>query len=398
MPSPNIVRLDGRFTTGTGRNIDATPAGRFCGGFTTLATPFARTINKSPHPRRLCAAVRGRKRRGFYYTPVRGDPMIRPVAVAVVWLIAAGPSHAFAWSCDGHRAVVFVAERLLSANTIGAAKAVLTASPPDPALRRSCAPVSADVLADAATWADDYRDTDPGTGSWHFINFPRSIGADTAAYKKYCPNGQCIVDAIVAQFQTLKTAADPKLRANALRFLLHLVGDIHQPLHAITNGDRGGNCLPVTYFTEVPLEDDRHGYSPNLHRVWDGDSIRRLMSRRGLADARALAGHVAQSLLPQTVAAAAPTAAGVNEWARASNGLARDVAYGRLPVKTPIEPGTAITLSSCDDNNHVARRIAGLHERLDGAYEQASVPVIVSQLRLAGVRLAATLKAAFPGS
>ena len=256
--------------------------------------------------------------------------------------------------------------------------------------------MASDVLADAATWADDYRDTDAGTAGWHFINFPRAIGANTAAYRKYCPNGNCIVDAIVAQFQVLKTSTDPKRRANALRFILHLVGDIHQPLHAITNGDRGGNCLPVTYFTEVSQEDDRYNFSPNLHRVWDGDSIRRLMTTRGLADARALAGTLARSQLPQTVAAAAPTAAGVNEWARAANQLARDVAYGRLPVKIPVEPDTAIRLSTCDDNNHVGRRFAVLHERIDAAYEQASVPVIVSQLRLAGVRLAAVLKAAFP--
>ena len=322
--------------------------------------------------------------------------MIRPSALIAGLLILAGPSNAFAWSCDGHRAVVFVAEQLLGAKTIGTAKAVLTASPPDPALRRSCPAVAADVLADAATWADDYRDADPGTAGWHFINFPRSIGGDTAAYRRYCPNGNCIVDAIVAQFQVLKTSADPTRRANALRFVLHLVGDIHQPLHAITNGDRGGNCLPVAYFTEAPQEDDRHGFSPNLHRVWDGDSIRRLMIARGLADARALAGNLAQGQLPQTVAAAAPTAAGVTEWARAANTLARDVAYGRLPVMTPIEPATAITLSSCDDNNHVGRRLAALHERIDAAYEQASVPVIIGQLRLAGVRLASVLKAAFP--
>ena len=141
--------------------------------------------------------------------------MSRPIALMVVLLIAAGPSHAFAWSCDGHRAVVFVAERLLSATTLGAAKAVLTASPPDPALRRSCNAVPADVLADAATWADDYREADPGTANWHFINFPRSIGADTAVYRKYCPNGNCIVDAIVAQFQALTTSADPKQRAGS---------------------------------------------------------------------------------------------------------------------------------------------------------------------------------------
>jgi hypothetical protein len=320
------------------------------------------------------------------------------MALTVGLLIAAGQSKTFAWSCDGHRAIVFVAEQLSSAKTLGAAKAVLAASPPDPELRRSCMAVTSDVLADAATWADDYRDTEPGTAGWHFINFPRVNGEDAAEYKKYCPNGNCVVDAIVAQFQTLRTSSDPKRRANALRFILHLVGDIHQPLHTITNGDRGGNCLPVTYFAEAPLEDDRHGFSPNLHRVWDGDSIRRFMIMRGLTDARALAGTIAQSQLPQAVAAAAPTAARVSEWARASNRLARDIAYGRLPVKTPVEPRAAITLSSCDDNNHVARRLAALHERIDAGYERVTVPVIVSQLRLAGVRLAAVLKAAFPGS
>jgi hypothetical protein len=322
--------------------------------------------------------------------------MIRQSALITVLLIAAAPTKAFAWSCDGHRAVVMVAEQLLGAKTIAAAEAILTASPPDPALPRFCAAVASDVLADAATWADDYREADPGTAGWHFINFPRAIGANTAVHGKYCPNGNCIVEAIVAQFQVLQTSTDPKRRANALRFVLHLVGDIHQPLHVITNGDRGGNCLPVTYFTERPQEDGRDNVSPNLHRVWDGDSIRRLMTTRGLADARALAVTLARSQLPQTVAAAAPTAARVNEWARAANQLARDVAYGRLPVKIPVEPDTAIRLSTCDGNNHVARRLAVLHERIDAAYEQASVPVIVSQLRLAGVRLAAMLKAAFP--
>src|SRR6185503_2626233 len=111
--------------------------------------------------------------------------MIRQSALITVLLIAAAPTKAFAWSCDGHRAVVMVAEQLLGAKTIAAAKAILTASPPDPALRRSCAAVASDVLADAATWADDYRETDPGTAGWHFINFPRAIGVNTAVHGQY---------------------------------------------------------------------------------------------------------------------------------------------------------------------------------------------------------------------
>src|SRR5215210_2679212 len=113
--------------------------------------------------------------------------MIRQSALIAAVLIAAGPADAFAWGCDGHRAVVLVAERLLDAKTIATAKAILTASPPDPALRRSCPAVASDVLADAATWADDYRDTDAATAGWHFINFPRVVGANTAAHGKYCP-------------------------------------------------------------------------------------------------------------------------------------------------------------------------------------------------------------------
>jgi hypothetical protein len=91
-----------------------------------------------------------------------------------------------------------------------------------------------------------------------------------------------------------------------------------------------------------------------------------------------------------------PKTARVTSWARDADARARTVAYGRLPVKPPIEPSGALTLSSCADNNQVGQRMANLHEQITETYEQASVPVIVSQIRLAGERLAALLKAAFP--
>jgi hypothetical protein len=323
--------------------------------------------------------------------------LIRALLVSGVLVMLVSPPQAFAWGCDGHQAVAMIAERLLSPAAITAMKAVLAASPIDPAIRPYCTALPLDPVADAATWADDNRALDPSTAGWHFIDFPLAVGGETADYRKYCPKGNCIVDAIVAQYHTLMTSTDARLKGNALRYIIHFVGDIHQPLHAISNGDRGGNCVPIAYYGMAPQEDGRHNWRPNLHALWDDGIIRRLMSTTGLADSRALANYVAaQGSLPR-VSAQAPTVEGVASWARESDQLARTVSYARLPVAPPVEPvAAAYSLASCDDNNHVGRRMADLQERIAAEYEQAAVPAIVTQLRVAGERLAGVLKAAFP--
>jgi hypothetical protein len=173
---------------------------------------------------------------------------------------------------------------------------------------------------------------------------------------------------------------------------VHFAGDIHQPLHAITNGDRGGNCFPVTVLDETPQEDDRHNWRPNLHAVWDVELVRGLMRKHRLAGPSELATYVAAA----RVNAATPTAPRVASWARESNALALRIAYGKLPTAAPVEPAQAIALASCDDNDHVGRRMAALHEHITPAYQQASQPVVVNQLRLAAERLASMLQAAFP--
>jgi hypothetical protein len=209
--------------------------------------------------------------------------------------------------------------------------------------------------------------------------------------------GNCIVDAILAQYQTLTTTTNAKVKGNALRYIIHFVGDIHQPLHSLTNGDRGGNCLPIAYYGAPSQEDERFNWRPNLHSVWDDGTVRRLMSSKGLADSRSLADYLAaQGSLPR-VSARKPSVERVASWASDGAKLARTITYGKLPVAPPVEPAAAAySLSSCDDNNHVGRRMANLHEQIAETYEQAAVPVIVKQIRLAGERLAAILKAAFP--
>ena len=216
---------------------------------------------------------------------------MRIAAIAFALLVSLGRSEAIAWGCEGHQAIAMLAEQLLGAPSLQALKAVLSASPVDPSLRRGCQAVPSDIIADSATWADDQRAAEPSTSSWHFVNLPRSLASKTANPAPFCVGGNCVIDAITKQFQTLKSAADPTQRANALRFIIHFVGDIHQPLHVVTNGDRGGNCFPVAYFARSPSK-MTEGLSPNLHAV-DSMVISTLAKAHGLADARALAAHLA---------------------------------------------------------------------------------------------------------
>jgi len=319
------------------------------------------------------------------------------VAIAIALLLTIGCVDAGAWGCDGHRAVVFIAERLLSPATLASVKATLAAAPIDPRLRRFCDPVPDDSIADSSTWADDYRDVDTTTFGWHFINVPRNVTLTLSNEHRYCPRGNCVVEVIAAQFRALTRSSDAVVKGRALRFLLHFVGDLHQPLHATTNGDRGGNCLPVTYYDRAPQENSNGDFSPNLHAVWDTNTIRTLMTAKGLADARALAGHVvAQRPLPAAVEPQRPTTAVVTAWAQGAHAIGRTVVYSRLPTTVPLEPATAATITSCADNHDVGHRMLAKHEAIDARYEQASIPAIVGQLRLAGVRLALVLKAASP--
>jgi S1/P1 Nuclease len=302
-----------------------------------------------------------------------------------------------AWGCDGHRAVVFIAERLLPATTLTAARTTLAAAPIDSGLSRFCDPVPGDPLADSATWADDYREADPTTFGWHFIDVPRGATLTTANERRYCPHGNCVVEAIVAQFGVLRASSDPASKGSALRFLLHLIGDVHQPLHAITNGDRGGNCVPVTYYDRAPQQNPNGDFSPNLHAVWDSATIRTLMAQRHVADARGLAALiVARTPLPPTIEARAPTRSTVTAWAEGARQLGSTIGYARLPTPIPIEPPAAARLGSCAENRAVGQRMLAKHEVIDDRYEGASVSAILDQLQRAGIRLAEVLNAAYP--
>jgi hypothetical protein len=129
-----------------------------------------------------------------------------------------------------------------------------------------------------ATWADDLRYSDPPrfkqTSKWHYINAKGGgCGFDVA---RDCPDGGCVVAAIERQRAILADRSQPlEARRDALKFIAHLVGDAHQPMHAGNRTDSGGNRFQVSLRTPIqPEEYARKEYvdgvmGTNLHSVWD---------------------------------------------------------------------------------------------------------------------------------
>lgn len=165
------------------------------------------------------------------------------------------------WSKQGHQLVGELAERELTP----AARAEV---------RRLLAGEADPTLAGIATWADEIRAasrTPDGnalgemSSRWHYVNF-RDEGCHYDAARE-CPDGNCVTGAIQSQARVLadRTRSDEE-RRNALKFVVHFVGDAHQPMHAGFAHDRGGNDFQVQYRGPgAPAG----GQGTNLHGVWD---------------------------------------------------------------------------------------------------------------------------------
>jgi len=329
---------------------------------------------------------------------VQPRPSMRIVrALAVAGMMAMVPTYVWAWGCEGHRTVARIAARHLSAHARQQAHALLTANPIDSRLQRFCQPIDPDPFVDAAAWADDVRDA-KHTGAWHFLNIPRGARRDQVS--PACPKtAGCVTTAIAAQIQVLRSHAPNAQRADALRYVIHLVGDLHQPLHCTTNDDRGGNCVPVRYFSRAPaLQKDRDGapiigdYKPNLHGIWDSSIIATDLKARRVTLSQ-LAPDLDKRFAAQIPVWMAANVA-LEDWAWDSHVLAERLAYGKLPKAIPDEADTGP--ATCDQVNHVAERMLAFALRLGQPYQEAAVPVVDEQLAKAGVRLAKILNGVWP--
>lgn len=113
-----------------------------------------------------------------------------------------------------------------------------------------------ETLVSISTWADRVRS--PSTATWHYLNFPREAGCNYVT-ERDCPDGSCAVGALERQVERLRSDPDPKEQLTALKWVVHLVGDLHQPLHAGYADDKGANLFQVQAF----------GKGSNLHSLWD---------------------------------------------------------------------------------------------------------------------------------
>src|SRR5258706_12802756 len=145
-------------------------------------------------------------------------------------------------------------------------------------------------------------------------------------------SGRCASAQIARQLAILgNEQARPAQRNESLKWIVHLVGDIHQPLHAANHADRGGNRVEVSFFGE---RDNPPYGSLNLHAVWDVPLVRRLIADRH-GERAWIAAAVSEAQRAEWSAGSVP------DWVAESHALARDSAYAALPVPVSCSHKTA---------------------------------------------------------
>ncbi|MEB1608908.1 S1/P1 nuclease [Xanthomonas campestris pv. campestris] len=261
----------------------------------------------------------------------------RIIVLAATVVAALQPISAVAWGPQGHRLVARIAETELSPQA-QAQVAQLLKGEANP------------TLAGVASWADELREHDPElgkrSGRWHYVN----LGEHDCTYAppRDCPDGNCVIAALDRQTGLLADRSQPlEVRRQALKFVVHFVGDIHQPMHAGYAHDKGGNEFQLQVA----------GKGSNLHALWDSG----MLNDRHLGDDAYLQRLLA---LPATAATSSVLPPPAAAWAQAS-------------CKIAITPGVY-------PDNHV----------LPDDYIATYRPLAETQLREAGDRLAAVLNAA----
>lgn len=267
------------------------------------------------------------------------------IVLAAALLLAACTA-ALAWGSSGHSIVGEIAQRRLDA---AAQKGVADLLGPGAS------------LASIASWADDVRANDPTTTRWHFVDIPGSAATYDSARdcKMVEGQGDCLIAAIDRE---MASVACPALsvdeRARALKFLVHLVGDLHQPLHTIDD-QHGGNGVKVTITTQEAVHGDLP-FNANLHQAWDETLIDKTTWSWG--------GYVDQL---------------ENGWLKTAD-------------LTPAKAGT--TIEWANDSHRLAielMKTVPANIVLDDTYRKDHLAMLDRQLGLGGVRLAMMLNNAF---
>jgi hypothetical protein len=245
--------------------------------------------------------------------------------ILLIAMLAVYASSAAAWGVTGHRVTGWIADKYLSKTARKNLERILNGQ----------------SLAIASTWMDEIRSdsTYDYTADWHWVTIQ-----DNQSYAQSIknPKGDVIatIERIIADLKSKKLSG--KQETEAVKMLIHLIGDVHQPLHVGGGNDRGGNDIKVTWFKT----------DSNLHRVWDSDMI---------DDTRLSYTELAESLeKPDAATLSRLQKSGVNDWVTESMSFRKQVyRYG--------------------------------NGKLGYEYAYRNMPLVRDQLLKAGVRIAAVL-------
>jgi len=314
----------------------------------TLHSPAWLSLSE-PFPSFL---LRQRKRRAF--------DKLRQAGVGVCALLlgfgAATPAQA--WWDYGHETIASIAWAEVKPATRAKLRALMSRSH---LLETPTCPVR--TLEEASVWADCIKPLGERFSyafPWHFQNVDICKPFDL---KAACLFGNCVSAQITRHAKLLADGKVPvRERVQALAFLVHFVGDLHQPLHAGDRADLGGNRAAANY-GEV-------GGRNNLHLIWDGYLAERAISSPP-GEASGLLSEVPPAERP---AVAAGT---VEDWSRESWSVARQVVYGAHAIDPCAERAERVTL--------------------DAAKIEAAIPVVRLQIIRGGLRLARLLDEALSG-
>ncbi|MDO6695493.1 S1/P1 nuclease [Aliiglaciecola sp. 3_MG-2023] len=248
-------------------------------------------------------------------------------AIAALCLLQT--SKAVAWGQTGHRVTASIAEKYLSDD----AKAKIDALYPTQS------------LAEISTLADEMR-SDPSefwqktSPPWHYVSVDEGSEYHSS---KHAPSHGDAYTALVSFSATLKNPkATLQDRQLALHFIVHIIGDLHQPLHAGNGTDRGGNDVKVEFFWQ----------ESNLHRVWDS----------GIIDNKKLS---------------------YTEW---TDWLSRKITPEMAKQWQTTDPKVWIK-----ESIQLREQAYPSEEKLNWQYQHQHLPEIKQRLQMAGVRIAAYL-------
>ncbi|RWR93875.1 endonuclease 2 [Cinnamomum micranthum f. kanehirae] len=274
----------------------------------------------------------------------------------LVALLSGGAQHTHAWGTEGHYIVCKIAQSLLKEN---ASKAVLDLLPK----------VAGGELGSVCSWADEIRYVYRWSYFLHFVNTP---GVCDYNYSRDChnPSGEknmCAVGAIsnfTAQLETYGDSSSDKYNlTESLMFLGHIVGDIHQPLHAGFLADLGGNRIRVQWYQELT----------NLHKVWDEKMIQKAMidlyANNTDVMRKAIQSNLTEGWLDEIL-----------EWETCTKSVAIPDKYAAESVQL-----------ACDS----AYKGVDQNSKLGDDYHSSRLPVVQKRIAQAGVRLATVLNRIF---